>query len=89
MAVDSLLVGLRELERLGSPAPALKHDVRLWFAAPLAKRLTNAGVRTLGELMALANDLGASWWRRVPRVGRLPPRPWCVRWWRPKRPWAG
>jgi len=68
-AVESMLAGLRELERLGSPAPALKHDVRLWFAAPLARRLANAGVRTLGDLMALANDLGASWWRRVPRVG--------------------
>lgn len=69
-AVESMLAGLRELERLGSPAPALQHDIRLWFAAPLARRLANAGVRTLGDLMALANDLGASWWRRVPRVGR-------------------
>ncbi len=69
-AVDTILIGLRELERLGSPAPALQHGVQLWFAAPLARRLANAGVRTLGELMTLANDLGASWWRRVPRVGR-------------------
>ncbi|AZU59777.1 integrase (plasmid) [Ralstonia solanacearum] len=69
-AVDTLLIGLRELERLGSPAPAMSHEVRLWFAAPLARRLANAGVRTLGELMALANDYGRSWWHRVPRVGR-------------------
>lgn len=69
-AVDALLPGLRDLERLGSPAPSPKHGVQLWFAAPLARRLANAGVRTLGELMTLANDLGASWWRRVPRVGR-------------------
>ncbi len=69
-AVDALLPGLRDLERLGSPAPSPKHGVQLWFAAPLARRLANAGVRTLGELMTMANDLGASWWRRVPRVGR-------------------
>ncbi|MGC5887701.1 tyrosine-type recombinase/integrase [Ralstonia pseudosolanacearum] len=69
-AVDTILIGLRELERLGSPAPALTHGVQLWFAAPLARRLANAGVRTLGELMTLANELGAIWWRRVPRVGR-------------------
>ncbi|MHA6823873.1 phage integrase family protein [Ralstonia pseudosolanacearum] len=54
--------------------------MRLWFAAPLAKRLTDAGVATLGALMALANDRGRAWWRRVPRIrhrghrGRRPAR---------------
>ena len=43
--------------------------VRPWFAALLVRRLSNAGMWTLGGLMALANALGASWCRRVPRVG--------------------
>lgn len=68
-ALNQVLAGLRRLEELGTPAPATKHDVRLWFAAPLARRLQAAGVATLGELMTLANDLGRAWWRRVPRIG--------------------
>jgi len=68
-ASKELQAALRELERLGSPAPRPNHAVRLWFAAPLARRLTDAGVATLGELMGLANDRGRAWWRRVPRVG--------------------
>jgi integrase/recombinase XerC len=68
-----LQVGLRELETLqekfGSPTPKPEHRVQLWFAAPLAKRLTAGGAATLGELMALANDRGRAWWRRVPRIG--------------------
>ena len=57
-ASKELQAALRELERLGSPAPRPNHAVRLWFAAPLARRLTDAGVATLGELMGLANDRG-------------------------------
>ncbi|WP_316669434.1 phage integrase family protein, partial [Ralstonia psammae] len=72
-AVDALLKGLRELERLGSPAPAPKHAVQLWFAAPLARRLSAAGFATLGELVTLANNRGRAWWRRIPRVGRKHP----------------
>ncbi|AXV99226.1 integrase (plasmid) [Ralstonia solanacearum] len=68
-ASAKLQEGLRELERLGSPAPQPGQVVRLWFAAPLARRLTDAGVATLGELLALANDRGRAWWRRVPRIG--------------------
>lgn len=68
-AVNQVLAGLRRLEELGTPAPAPKHDVRMWFAAPLARRLQDAGVTTLGELMTLTNDLGRAWWRRVPRIG--------------------
>ncbi|WP_413705589.1 phage integrase family protein [Ralstonia sp. Ralssp110] len=68
-----LQVGLRELETLqekfGSPTPKPEHRVQLWFAAPLAKRLAAGGAATLGELMALANDRGRAWWRRVPRIG--------------------
>ncbi|MFV8598621.1 phage integrase family protein [Ralstonia pseudosolanacearum] len=68
-ASQEVQVALRELERLGSPAPRPSHAVRLWFAAPLARRLADGGVATLGELMALANNRGRAWWRRVPRVG--------------------
>lgn len=68
-ASQELQAQLRELERLGSPAPRPDHAVRLWFAAPLARRLMDAGIATLGELLALANDRGRAWWRRVPRIG--------------------
>ncbi len=68
-ASSELQAQLRELERLGSPAPRPGHAVQLWFAAPLARRLADAGVTTLGELLALANDRGRAWWRRVPRIG--------------------
>ena len=55
--------------KFGSPTPKPAHRVQLWFAAPLAKRLAAGGAATLGELMALANDRGRAWWRRVPRIG--------------------
>lgn len=60
---------LQKLERLGSPVPKPGHLVHLWFSAPLARRLSTAGVTTLGDLLVLANDRGRSWWRRVPRIG--------------------
>nr|WP_311530882.1 phage integrase family protein [uncultured Ralstonia sp.] len=68
-ASSELQAQLRELERLGSPAPRPGHAVRLWFASPLARRLTDAGIATLGELLSVANDRGRAWWRRVPRIG--------------------
>lgn len=68
-ASPELQLELRKLEELGSPEPKPDHAVHLWFSAPLAKRLSHAGVGTLGELLELANDRGRSWWRRVPRIG--------------------
>ncbi|MGA4289682.1 hypothetical protein ACI2TD_17740 [Ralstonia nicotianae] len=32
--VETVLIGLREPERLGSPGPALSLEVRPWFVAP-------------------------------------------------------
>ncbi|KAA0178859.1 hypothetical protein FX016_23305 [Cupriavidus gilardii] len=65
LAVDAV----RELEQLGTPKLMPSHAVSLWFAGPLVRRLIAAAVPTLGELVALCNERGSSWWRRVPTVG--------------------
>lgn len=67
--MDRAVDAVRELEQVGTPPPVLSHDVSLWFAGPLARRLHRAGVTTLTDLMDLCNARGRSWWRRVPRVG--------------------
>lgn len=50
-------------------APASGHALSRWFRAVVADPLADAGVRTLGELTALCNRRGGSWWRAVPRIG--------------------
>lgn len=67
--MDRAVAAVHVLERLGTPAPQPAHAVTLWLALPLARRLQEAGIATLGELMALCNERGHSWWRRVPRIG--------------------
>lgn len=69
IGMDRSVDAVRELEALGTPAPQAGHGVHLWLAGPLARRLQRAGVTTLGDLVALCNLRGRSWWRHVPRVG--------------------
>lgn len=57
-ALNQVLADLRHLGELGTSAPTTKHDVRLWFTAPLVYRLRAAGMAMLDEPMALADDLG-------------------------------
>lgn len=70
-AMDRAVDAVRELERLGTPAPQPMHGVHLWMAGPLARRLQRADIATLGQLVTLCNQRGRSWWRHVPRIGPL------------------
>jgi site-specific recombinase XerD len=60
---------VHDLERHGEPAPDPKHAVSLWFAPAFARRLQAAQIGTVGALAAFCNDYGASFWRRIPRIG--------------------
>lgn len=71
VSMDRAVHAVRELELLGTPAPKPEHAVGLWLARPFAKRLHAAGIATLADLVELCNARGASWWRRVPRIGPL------------------
>ncbi|RQP98866.1 phage integrase family protein [Burkholderia stagnalis] len=50
-------------------APAADHPVGRWFRPLVADRFADEGIATLGELVALCNARGGSWWRSVPRIG--------------------
>lgn len=50
-------------------APAADHPVGRWFRPLVADRFADEGIATLGELVALCNARGGSWWRTVPRIG--------------------
>ena len=73
--MDRAIDSLGQLEKLGTPTPLPGHAVTLWLAGTFARRLRAAGIDTLGDLMALCNDRGRSWWRQVPRIG---PRAACT-----------
>ncbi|MDB5727254.1 MAG: phage integrase family protein, partial [Noviherbaspirillum sp.] len=60
---------VHDLERCGEPTPDPKHAVSLWFAPAFARRLQAASIGTVGELAEFCNDYGASFWRRIPRIG--------------------
>ncbi len=63
------LAALNELERLGPPSPRPEQSVAGWFSPALAARLQRAGLHTVGDVVALCNRRGHTWWRWVPRVG--------------------
>ena len=61
---------LSSIEQLGQGRPLPTHPVTLWFGPSLARRMVAAELRTVADLVALANRRGSSWWRHVPRIGR-------------------
>ncbi len=69
--MDRAITAVRELEALGTPAILPDQGVHLWLAGPLARRLQEAGIQTLADLVTLCNQRGRSWWRHVPRIGPL------------------
>ncbi|RZT31808.1 phage integrase family protein [Cupriavidus agavae] len=79
---------LSSIEQLGQGRPLPAHPVTLWFGPSLARRLTDAGIHTVHDLVALANRRGSSWWRHVPRVGRRSADT-IVRWLRSRADGAG
>ena len=63
------LEALRWLEQLVAQEPRAGDGVAAWFAPSIALRLEKAGLRTLAELAARINGVGARWWTAVPGVG--------------------
>ena len=63
------LEALRWLEQLVAQEPSECDGVAAWFAPSIAGRLEKAGLRTLTELAARINGVGARWWTSVPGVG--------------------
>ncbi|WP_232316919.1 phage integrase family protein [Candidatus Burkholderia verschuerenii] len=49
--------------------PEASHGVGMWFKPLVARRLKDAGISTLAELVDFCNRRGGSWWRAVPRIG--------------------
>lgn len=60
---------VEQASRLAVAAPLAGHAVGLWFRPLIARHLAGEGIGTLGELVAVANRRGGSWWRAVPRIG--------------------
>jgi integrase len=60
---------VEEAAALAVAAPAPEHGLGVWFKPIVAQRLKDAGITTLGELVAFCNRRGGSWWRGVPRIG--------------------
>jgi hypothetical protein len=79
---------LSSIEQLGQGRPLPTHQVSLWFGPNLARRLVAANIRTIADLVTLANRRGASWWRHVPRVGRQSAET-ILRWLRQQQPQLG
>lgn len=63
------LHALLELEKLLGSPPALSDDVAGWLHPVLAKRLKQAGLHTLSQLVDVINGRGYRWWTQVPRFG--------------------
>lgn len=62
---------LADLERDLDTAPAAGDGVAAWLPITLAQRLHAVEIVSLAELVEAINTVGASWWRRVPRLGRV------------------
>jgi integrase len=65
-------VSLKMVEQAASLAiarPAPDHGVGMWFRPLVALRLKEAGIDTLGKLVAFCNARGGSWWRAIRRIG--------------------
>ena len=65
------LEALQWLERLVAQNPGADDGVSAWFAPGIAARLHKAKLRTLADLVARINGVGARWWTSVPGVGEL------------------
>lgn len=63
------LNALLKLEKLLGSPPALTDDVAGWLHPVLSKRLKQAGLHTLGQLIDMINGRGYRWWTQVPRFG--------------------
>lgn len=54
------------------PAPPYPHQpIAQWFRARTAQCLINEGIKTIEDLMQWITTRGHSWWRGIPRIGKL------------------
>lgn len=67
--VERQLAALRWLEGQVGRDPHPEDAVEAWLNPVVARRLMDAGLHTLGGLVAHINAEGARWWRHVPGVG--------------------
>ena len=63
------ITALLALEKLLGSPPSPSDDVTGWLHPVLAKRLKNAGLETLMQLIETINLRGYRWWTEVPRFG--------------------
>ncbi|SAK63437.1 integrase [Caballeronia glebae] len=66
-AVTLKMVEQAALLAVAKPEPT--HGVGMWFRPLVARRLKDAGIHTLVDLVDFCNRRGGSWWRAVPRIG--------------------
>ena len=52
-------------------APQPEDLITVWFKPRAAKSLVGQKIATLGDLIALINNRGFSWWRPIPRFGKF------------------
>lgn len=57
------------LESLVDADPRLEDRIDGWFDPAIARRLVNAGITTLNELVTTIEIYGFRWYTRVPRIG--------------------
>ena len=54
------------------PAPPYQHQpIAQWFRARVARCLINEGLTSLASLMKLIECRGHTWWRGIPRIGKI------------------
>ncbi|MDB5795884.1 MAG: integrase family protein [Noviherbaspirillum sp.] len=63
------LAALWELEKSIDADPSLSDGVAGWFDSALARRLNEAGVHTLGQLVERIQGAGYRWYAKIPKVG--------------------
>lgn len=62
---------INELEPVAAAEPALDDLVYGWFDPRVARRLSHAGLETLGHIIDCANHNGYRWFTHVPKLGEL------------------
>ena len=67
--IDRQLTALAWIERLLVAEPVPSDVVAAWFDHPVADRLMQAGIPTIGALLERIRERGYRWWVMVPRLG--------------------
>ena len=68
---ERLLQALQWLQDRATRPPRPTDETRLWLDPRVVRRLSTAGVQTIGELHARVSERGFHWHRGIPRLGPL------------------